>query len=85
MECDCLGISRYQLIDDFGVIFVVGAVYEDFNGQYWECARTGKYWMADCFDLDENFNRIDDCLISVMEKDFKRFIGFSDELICKVA
>ena len=85
MDCNCLGVTKEQLIYDFGVIFVTGAVYEDFNGIYWESAYTGKYWMADCYDLDNNFNRLDDCPIPVMKKDFKRFVGFSDELMSNTA
>lgn len=75
-ENNCLSITKEELLNDFNVTFVEGAIYEDYEGKFWMASLTGNFWMADCYDLDENLLPLDNCPIPKRSEDFKRFVCF---------
>lgn len=72
--------TPYDLINNFEITFVTGAIYKDVDGNFFECCNTGKYINADCFTLDENKNRIANEIYPKQESDLVEFICFRDEI-----
>jgi hypothetical protein len=73
-------VSPEELINDFGIVFVEGAIYKDEFGNFWECATTGNYAVADCYELNKNWERIDETSYPMREADFTEFVGFAERL-----
>ena len=75
-----ISFSREELIDDFGIIFVEGAVYKDSEGDLWECTNSGNFFASDCYQLDHTYKRMHAWFTPKYESDFKHFVGFRDAL-----
>ena len=73
-------VSPEELINDFGIVFVEGAIYKDEFGNFWECANTGNYEVSDCYELNKNWERIHETPYQMREADFTEFVGFAERL-----
>jgi len=73
-------ITGEELINDFGITFVDGAIYKDDFGNYWECSSTGNFIASDCYELNKAMERIDSIAYPMRENDLIEFIGFAEEL-----
>jgi len=69
-------ISAMTLIDA-RVVFVTGAIYKDYHNRYFQSVYTGNFWIADCYELDDELNPIHEYPYPVNASDLIEFIGFA--------